>query len=508
MIPRLVRTQKKITMRFAASFILTSHRTERIVLWSAPLPNFTPEVTSLKRSHVLCLFLVMATTVLLAQSNPIALVYQPLTPAAAKPGQPAFILTVHGTNFVQGAAVKWNGRSLTTKFVSKAVLQAVVPAQAVAHPSTASVTVSNPGVIASNVVYLPVRNPSSTVTLTQSTQTIEGGQVAIGDFNNDGRPDIAVESSNEFLDIYLNAMHGNLVKVSGPQWGGSFVLPAPLALAADFNGDGNLDVSICLSTGGPPSGCGVYLGDGRGGLTAVPGIVQGSGSVADINGGGILDFVTVVESSDGIGSTLIVSLGAGDGTFPSNLRYALNNNKLGGAPVVGDFNRDGKLDVAVPVSAGYVAVFLGNGDGTLRHEIDYPVANPGSLAVADLNGDGILDLVTNGVSVLLGRGDGTFTAGSSLLLPNANGTILVGDLNGDGKLDLVTATMDSNFNQTVNIFLGNGDGTFQNPISFAEGEVFFTPSLGIADMNHDGRLDIVVGGQSSVNVLLQVPSAE
>jgi len=249
----------------------------------------------------------------------------------------------------------------------------------------------------------------------------------------------------------------------------------------------------------------IFLGDGAGGLTPIASFVQGTGSVADMNGDGILDYVTVMESGDGIGSSLFVNVGNGDGTFQRTFSVGLNGNKLGGVPVIGDFNGDGKLDVAVPIFATYVAVFLGNGDGTLQNEIDYTVANPGSLAVADVNGDGILDIVTSGVSVLLGKGNGTFTSGISILLPNGDfGNLQLGDVNGDGKLDLATVTIDSNSNQTVNILLGQGGGAFQSPITFAAGQSpLFPPVFGMADFNNDGKLDFAVSGQSTATVFLQ-----
>jgi hypothetical protein len=463
----------------------------------------------MRYSRLLPLFLLASSIVLVAQSNPVPLIYQPLKPAVAKPGQPAFALTVCGTGFVEGAVVQWNSTALETKFISARMLQAEVPAKDVAVAATASVTVANPGTIASNVIYFSVREPSSTVALKADPQSLEAGQIAVGDFSNNGLPDVALQAFDEDLDVYLNQGHESFEKIPGSVWGGIGVLPAPIDVVADFNGDGNLDVSVCYSLGTPSSGCLVYLGDGQGGMTSAPGTgVDGGGSVADVNGDGILDYITVVESGDGIGSTLLVNLGNGDGTFQTTNRIGLNNNKIGAVPVIADFNNDGILDVAVPVYAGYVAIFFGKGDGTFHQEVDVPVTNPGSLAVADVNGDGNLDIVTDGVSVLLGNGNGTFTAGSSFVLPNSGfgGNLVLADMNGDGILDLVTATMDSNYNQTVNVMLGNGNGTFQNPITFAQGEAWWDPTIGVADLNNDGRLDVVLDGQNAVSLLFQAPS--
>jgi hypothetical protein len=149
---------------------------------------------------------------------------------------------------------------------------------------------------------------------------------------------------------------------------------------------------------------------------------------------------------------------------------------------VGDFNRDGKLDIAV-VSVesidhgvqGYgttVQVLLGNGDDTFQKAVDYPVGRaPSSVATADLNHDGNLDLVVlnppdDTISVLLGKGDGTFLPAVNYNTPPGPIFVTTGDFNGDGKPDLATVDLGDGTGNCacVAIFLGNGDGTFQAPI--------------------------------------------
>jgi hypothetical protein len=459
----------------------------------------------MKRSQLVCIFLMLmlASAMLAAQSNPVALIYQPLTPAAVQPGQPGFQLTVRGTGFVSGAVVKWNGKALETKFVSSSKLRAVVPAAAIVKASTATVTVANPGVIASNVIYFTVREPSSTVNLVTGPQSVEGGQVVVGDFNNDQRPDILVKATDGNADIYLNQKNGNLVQVVGPVWGGGdFALPTAADLTADFNGDGNLDASLCTNDGSVYNGCTIFLGDGEGGLTEAPNYsgVGGIGSVADINRDGILDYVTSYCDYSSCG--LQIYFGNGDGTF-TNSGIGIAEARYSGVPVFGDFNNDGNLDLAVPRPDGKIGILLGNGQGGFHKEVVYPTQDPADeIAVADVNGDGILDIVTNGVSVLLGKGDGTFRAGPSISVPSAY-TIHLADVNGDGKLDLVTVTIDSSYNQTLQILLGDGTGSFSSPITFAEGQSYWYPEIGIADLNNDGGLDFILGGQPSSTVLLQ-----
>ena len=136
--------------------------------------------------------------------------------------------------------------------------------------------------------------------------------------------------------------------------------------------------------------------------------------------------------------------------------------------------------------------------------------------MADINRDGKLDILsacTSGtVAVLLGKGDGTFVNGTSIALPADNQTNLqIADLNGDGKLDLATVTADNTGNQTLNIALGNGDGTFQPPIAIPAGQVpNGSALLSVADFNHDGLLDFAISGSinqpSQGQILLQSSS--
>jgi hypothetical protein len=211
--------------------------------------------------------------------------------------------------------------------------------------------------------------------------------------------------------------------------------------------------------------------------------------VGDFNGDGKLD-LAVAHFGNNI---ISISLGNGDGTFQAAVAYALGNSPYSVA--IGDFNGDGKLDLvtANENGSGSVSVMLGNGDGTFQPVVNYPAGTqPGSLAVGDFNGDGKLDLVTanygsNNMSILLGNGDGTFQPPLNFAAGAQPGSVAVGDFNGDGKLDLAVTQRTAN----VSVFLGNGDGTFLAPVNYPAGAEPF--SLVIGDFNGDGKLDLAVG---------------
>jgi len=211
--------------------------------------------------------------------------------------------------------------------------------------------------------------------------------------------------------------------------------------------------------------------------------------VGDFNGDGKLDVATMT------GSTIEVFLGNGDGTFQNPV---FSNSSLQGAGLaaLGDFNNDGKPDLVAQDMYGDDFSYLGNGDGTFTEVSTMWGDWPGGTVVADLNRDGNLDVVNegseegaSGSDALLGNGQGVFALKWNGSITNqTTGFCAVADFNNDGKLDIACPGGIS-FGNGVQVAFGNGDGTFGTPTSYP------TPAVGFAvltgDVNGDGKLDLV-----------------
>jgi hypothetical protein len=214
-------------------------------------------------------------------------------------------------------------------------------------------------------------------------------------------------------------------------------------------------------------------------------------ATADFRRIGQLDLVTA-----NYGPSVSVLLGNGDGTFQGAREYPSVACSQG--LTLGDFNRDGKTDVAV-VGCGVVGVLPGNGDGTFQPPVSYSTDGSTQAATADFRGNGKLDLVVSGtgVSILLGNGDGTFQPSVHYGTDDFTTGVAVGDFNGDGKLDVAVSDYSSG---DIAVFLGNGDGTFQPQVNYPTHCT--RTSLTTADLNGDGKLDLAAGSTDCGTVAL------
>lgn len=389
--------------------------------------------------------------------------------------------------------------------------------------------------------------------------------VAIGDVNGDGKPDLAVirltgsvavlpgngdgsfgspievdpgigGSGSSFLqsvvladldadshlDVIADAGGRSAITVLRGNGDGSFQdaihaatgpLPGPIAVG-DVNTDGKLDLAVVSEAADAIS---ILLGNGDGSFGARTEYPSGLGPICvaseDVNGDGRADVVSANRFSNSVS----LFLAAEDGTLGPRTDYP--TGALPYCVAIGHLNGDQISDVAVADFGGIfeplgssVSVFLGQGGGTFAPRMEFPSgAGPASLAIGDLNGDGANDLVVADhgecdapgftVSVLLGKGNGSFGPATEFPAGVQPISVALGDLNEDGNLDVAVANEGycEDRTGTVSSLLGNGDGTFGPPVDF--GTELLPRSLALGDLNGDGHLDVAVANPDPKTVV-------
>jgi hypothetical protein len=324
-----------------------------------------------------------------------------------------------------------------------------------------------------------------------NTQSNYLSQVTAGDLTHNGLADLAI------VNIILGA--ASIYSVGAgtgffPIW--KFA-PSPLGpgsvVLADVNGDGNLDIITSDNLYGSLT---IGFGDGQGNFPSSETLntsdFYGPLAVADLTNNGIADIIGL-----GFGNVAVV-LGTGNGQFQPEIQFGTGGVEPW-ALAIADVNHDGVPDLIIANIGNYssnhkpygsVTVLLGRGDGRFQAPRRYFAGrNPSSIALADFNGDGNVDIaVTNlnlGLSILLGDGKGGFSAPAALFPGLYAGSVVAADFNGDGKQDLALITGSPG---QVTLLLGNGDGTFQAPQFFVTG--INAIQVVAADFNGDGKPDV------------------
>ncbi|MGA9529992.1 MAG: FG-GAP-like repeat-containing protein [Terriglobales bacterium] len=376
---------------------------------------------------------------------------------------------------------------------------------------------------------------------------IDPATLAIGDLNGDGIPDLVVASDCISSEDCSSGSPGAVSVLIG-NGDGTFQTPVNYAVTGygatsvaigDLNGDGHPDLLVGVFNvcdgyfGSCNAGVNVLLNNGNGTFqAAVPYTSNGyddfSMAVADVNGDGKLDVVIGNLCSDSRNqcypATADVLLGNGDGTFQSAVSY--NTNLRIASMAVADVNGDGYPDIVATgactgcTTNGGIAVLLNNGDGTFEAAVMYSSggSDASSVTIGDVNGDGKPDVVvTNwcltgkscltGVDIFVNNGDGTFQSPVAYRTGGVrNNSAVIADVNGDGIPDLVIGdwTRCSNCKTTesdIVVMVGNGDGTFQPAVHFAPGGDSVT-WVAVGDLNGDGRPDLATINGNSLTVML------
>lgn len=362
------------------------------------------------------------------------------------------------------------------------------------------------------------------ITFAAATAVSSGGNpiaVANGDMDGDGDQDVVVASvDDDQLEIYLNDGTGALT--AGPTQdalGLDDKLYVQRLSTADFNGDGFDDV--VLGYYDSDGEINVFMNDGAGNL--LPGTaftVAEAGypdlvATADFNNDGNMDITT-----GNWYRSVSVLLGNGTGGFPSIDEYAMdgvNFNSGTSSIATGDFSGDGLPDIAISAYPLQAAFLTNNGDGTFTISQRSPSSPPGMGTIArgavlrDIDSDGSLDFVTataeNQIVAWMNDGTGTFADPSVAAATSAgsNRGLASTDFNGDGIADLVAGNSSAS---AVDVLAGNGDGSFETPTTPSTGAMEAPGSVQTADMNGDCRPDVVTGGVNSSNAGVLLNTSE
>lgn len=334
--------------------------------------------------------------------------------------------------------------------------------------------------------------PNFTVVSDVTANAFPGTTLGIvaADFNGDSNVDLVATTDRNSLSWFAGAGNGTVVSEERYPTG---AMPAAVS-AGDFNGDQKLDL-VTVNT--YSNSISIHLGNGDGTFAAPRNIIVGMNPAAVAVGFFNADTNADLAVANVMTNDVSILTGNGDGTFNPAASFGAGTSPF--SIVTGDFNGDDKADLAVAnYEANGISILLGDGNATFGAPQAFSAGpGPRSIVAGDFNRDGKADLATvnessNNASIFPGNGDGTFAAAVNVSVGTSPQSIATGDFNGDGRSDLVTANFGSN---DVSVLLGNGDGTFASALSFAAGTGI--TSVAVADMDGNGRQDIIVGNAST-----------
>jgi hypothetical protein len=348
---------------------------------------------------------------------------------------------------------------------------------------------------------------------------VAGGRAfVLGDFNGDGKPDVAqINFTLPFTAPTLSLVLGNgdgTFHFGGTTQAGLF---DDMMAAGDFRGIGRSDLVLVSSFNHLLT---VLPSNADGTFATAPTVTSTdfvhTAATGVFTASGRQDIVLAGQTGNGV-AIVKVLVNNGDGTFTQGPNLSLGTLANPISVVIGDFNGDGNQDIAVDTNNGKLVVFLGNGDGAFQAGQTMNLGDGldvlGTMVVGDFNHDGNLDIAVRSlqlphiagqndvgqVTVLLGNGDGTFTTGQVFNVGPATGTLATADLRGNDTSDLITTSSDG-VHGTVEVLFGNPDASFQNPVVVFVGDRSI--GLAVGDFLDHGRNDLLVtGSDGTISVL-------
>lgn len=416
-----------------------------------------------------------------------------VTPAAAPFGQ-SVPVTLTGKNFVANMTLSFADKpAMMLNLVSESQLSAMAPAGS-GSKATVMLDLLSPSSQRLKVSGLfhyfpwPSFDTPLQTSLPSSFKTIRSG-----DFNQDGRTDLAITGDNAApVSIYYGQANGTLL--AGPTVAFSS-RPFGIALG-DVNGDGKVDIAV--SETGPQPLVEIALGKADGTFMLV-------GSVQTVN---TISAIALIDATSdrkadlvvGDGPNVVVYPGLGNGTFaaPMNTRHTFQSMDTGASLAAGDFNGDGRDDLVMSNGKDVrFPIFLSNGNGTFTQSKSYAYSKvPTQPAIGDFNQDGHLDvaLAVRGASevlVYVGDGTGGFTQSATLGTFSNTDSMAIADMNADGTTDIVMLDT-SGLAENFEVQAGFGNGQFQRSAPTFIGSTALAAALYVGDLTADGKPDVVV----------------